>query len=254
MNLHLDKNICSNYSSPSQQIRIMSEDWTKKNIFCPNCGGGIERYENNNPAGDFYCRVCKEEFELKSKKGKLGYSIVDGAYSIISSKIRNGLIPNFFFLVYSYDLIVTNFFVVPKHFITLDVVEKRKPLSSTARRAGWIGCNILLGQIPSSGRIYYIRNCETGKNIMDKWRSTLFLRDRRYDLRGWTLDIMNCIDKIDKEEFELEDIYKYEDSLRLKYPNNRHIRDKIRQQLQFLRDKGYLIFTSRGKYKKRFSN
>ena len=34
-----------------------------------------------------------------------------------------------------------------------------------------------------------------------------------------------------------------------KHPDNRHIKDKIRQQLQVLRDKGYLEFSSRGNYR-----
>ncbi|MCB9805227.1 hypothetical protein H6769_06535 [Candidatus Peribacteria bacterium] len=41
------------------------------------------------------------------------------------------------------------------------MIEKRKPLSSTARRAGWTGCNILLNLIPESGKIYYIQNGES---------------------------------------------------------------------------------------------
>jgi len=34
-----------------------------------------------------------------------------------------------------------------------------------------------------------------------------------------------------------------------KHPDNHHIKAKIRQQLQFLRDKGYLQFFGSGKYK-----
>jgi len=37
--------------------------------------------------------------------------------------------------------------------------------------------------------------------------------------------------------------------LRKKYPDNQHIKDKVRQQLQVLRDRGYLEFTSRGNYR-----
>ena len=32
------------------------------------------------------------------------------------------------------------------------------------------------------------------------------------------------------------------------HPENRHVRDKIRQQLQVLRDKGFLEFVGRGEY------
>jgi len=52
-----------------------------------------------------------------------------------------------------------------------------------------------------------------------------------------------------KKDFTLQEMYNFEPILREKYPNNNHIQDKIRQQLQFLRDKGYLEFVSSGKYR-----
>ena len=79
---------------------------------------------------------------------------------------------------------------------------------------------------------------------------TLFLRESgNVDLRGWILDVMNCIDKLNKKDFTLDEIYDFENILSKKHPENKHIKDKIRQQLQFLRDKGYLKFLDRGKYK-----
>jgi len=253
MDYYFNPNICINYKSPVQKIRLMSEEWTERNIFCPNCGGSIVKFPNNNPASDFYCKSCKEEYELKSKKNTFGNTIVDGAYSKMSEKIYNNTVPNFFLLNYdSQNFSIINFFVIPKHFLTLDLLNKRNPLSANAKRSGWIGCNILIGEIPFSGRIYYFKNKEREEkeNILKRWQSTLFLREEN-NLRGWTLDIMKCIDKIGKEEFELEDIYKYESYLRAKYSSNKHIKDKIRQQLQFLRDKGYLTFVNnRGKYKR----
>jgi type II restriction enzyme len=32
---------------------------------------------------------------------------------------------------------VNNFFVIPKYFFIPEIIEKRKPLSETAKRAGW---------------------------------------------------------------------------------------------------------------------
>ena len=55
---------------------------------------------------------------------------------------------------------------------------------------------------------------------------------------------------IQKDSFSLEDVYKFEEKLKIKFPNNNFIKDKIRQQLQVLRDKGIIEFQSRGKYKK----
>jgi len=52
--------------------------------------------------------------------------------------------PNFFFLNYDKNsLDAINFIVIPKYFFIPEIIEKRKPLSQTARRAGWVGCNIL---------------------------------------------------------------------------------------------------------------
>jgi type II restriction enzyme len=48
---------------------------------------------------------------------------------------------------------------------------------------------------------------------------------------------MKCIERLEKKEFLLQDIYNFENELRNKYPNNNFIKDKIRQQLQKLRDK-----------------
>lgn len=57
------------------------------------------------------------------------------------------------------------------------------------------------------------------------------------------------IEKIGKTEFTLDDVYKFEAKLAILHPENHHIKDKIRQQLQVLRDNHYLVFVSRGKYR-----
>ena len=133
-------------------------------------------------------------------------------------------------------------------------LKKRKPLSLTAKRAGWIGCNILLETIPQSGKIFYIKDSKVqSKNeIVDNWNKTIFLKENKnLDSRGWLLDIMKCIEKMDKKDFSLSEIYQFENYLGLKHPNNNNIQAKIRQQLQNLRDKNFLEFSSRGKYKLR---
>lgn len=53
---------------------------------------------------------------------------------------------------------MTNLLVVPKHFFVRDIIERRKPLAATARRAGWTGSNILLDQVPDAGKIFLIQN------------------------------------------------------------------------------------------------
>lgn len=213
----------------------------------------MNKHKNNKPVADFFCSNCNEDYELKSKKESVGNKIVDGAYRTMIERLQESHNPNFFLLNYNLqNFKVLNFLVIPKHFFVPTMIEKRKPLSESARHAGWVGCNILLQSIPQSGKIFYIRNgnIESREDVLRSWQKTLFLREaKKADLKGWILDVMNCIDKLNKKEFTLTEIYKFENILSRKHPENKHVKDKIRQQLQFLRDKGYLEFIDSGKYK-----
>ncbi|HOX29940.1 MAG TPA: DpnI domain-containing protein [Candidatus Paceibacterota bacterium] len=254
MILSFDKQLSEKYHSQSQKIRVLTEGWVDTQIFCPNCGQiKIDRFNNNKPVADFYCSNCKEEYELKSKKDSIGSKIVDGAYRTMIERLSESNNPNFFLLNYDLDKFeVINFLVVPKHFFVPSIIEKRKPLSETARRAGWVGCNILLQNIPQSGKIFFIKNreIEPKEKVISEWKKTLFLRqEKEINAKGWLLDIMNCVERYRGKEFLLNDVYTFENELSIKHPDNKHIKDKIRQQLQVLRDNGYLEFVERGKYR-----
>jgi len=242
------------YRSVPQQVRFMSERWVDDHIFCPNCGRAhIEKYANNRPVADFGCPNCREDFELKSMRGAPAQRIVDGAYRTMMERLKSNHNPNLFLLSYDYpSYVVFDFLVIPKQFFIPALIEERRPLSGSARRAGWIGCNILLGDIPRSGRIFLVndRRVEPKEKVLKAWEKTLFLREtREVEARGWLLDIIRCIENIGTREFTLDDIYGYESVLGGKHPANRHIKDKIRQQLQVLRDKKYLGFLGRGRYR-----
>jgi len=253
MHLNLYSPLADGYTSNSQKIRVLTEDWVEEYIFCPSCGLAVNSHENNRPVADFYCSKCNEDYELKSKKDSMGKKIVDGAYTTMIERLQSNSNPNFFFLNYdkkTYD--VKNFVVIPKHFFIPAIIEKRKPLSSTARRAGWVGCNILLSSIPKSGKIFYVKNndIQSKDKIIEEWSRISFLKDSsNLQAKGWLLDIMKLIDKLEAGIFSLNQLYSFEEYLKTRYPNNNNIRAKIRQQLQILRDKNYLEFSSRGKYK-----
>ena len=61
---------------------------------------------------------------------------------------------------------------------------------------------------------------------------------------------MKLIEKIPTANFNLSEMYGFERYLKEKFPNNNFIKDKIRQQLQVLREKGILEFKGNGQYKK----
>ena len=254
MELIFDEQLVKKYKSASQKARVLTEHWVDKSVFCPNCGClNIDKYPNNQPVADFFCSNCKEDYELKSKQDGIGTKILDGAYSTKMERLRSSSNPNLFVLDYNLqNLCVLNLFVIPKHFFVPEIIEKRKPLAPTARRAGWIGSNILLQKIPQIGKIFLVnqQQVEQKEKVLAIWKKTLFLREEKeVSARGWLLDIMRCIEKVGKHEFALGDVYAFERELSMIYPDNKHIKDKIRQQLQVLRDKNYLEFTSRGNYR-----
>ena len=253
MNLNLNKSLAEGYSSNSQIARVLTENWVLNNSYCPNCGESpLNEFRNNQPVADFYCKTCREEFELKSKGGEISKIISDGAYSTMIERINSRNNPNFFFLTYSKALTVSNFLIIPKQFFTDEIIIKRPPLSDTARRAGWVGCNLDISKIADAGKIFLIKDTKivAREVVKEVFNKTLFLRTKDNDSKGWILDLMHCVDSIQKEEFTLEEVYKFEEKLKLKYPNNNFIKDKIRQQLQILRDKNIIEFVGRGKYKK----
>lgn len=253
MNLSFDRDIANKYTSKSQIARILTEKWVQENAYCLSCGySQLSAFENNRPVADYFCSHCNEEFELKSKVGtKVGAKIVDGAYSTMIERINANNNPNLFFMNYSnIDWKVINLIIIPKYYFISEIIEKRKPLSITAKRAGWIGCNINISKIPEVGRVYLIKDASIiNKNeAYEKWQQTCFLKSQSIEARGWLLDLILCIEKIPDSTFTLTQVYSFEAYLQQRHPNNNHVKDKIRQQLQTLRDKGVIRFLGNGKY------
>ena len=254
MDVRFDKSQLSLYNSPAQIARVLTEAWVKKNIYCPSCGNDeLNKFNNNCPVADFLCSSCKSEYELKSKKNSFSTRIVDGAYGSMIKRINSNNNPHFFFLNYSFQkLEVLNLIVIPKHYFVDDVIEKRKPLNVSARRAGWIGCNILLNNIPSTGKIFLVKEgkFENRNLVIERWAKTSFLANQRKESRSWAIEVLKIIESTSYQEFSIADVYGFESYFKQKFPNNNFIREKLRQQLQVLRDKGIITFNGRGCYKK----
>ena len=231
---------------------MWTEGWVAEQMFCPNCGERrIEKHKANNPAADFHCKECREEFELKSQKTKFGRRIVDGALATMMSRLERGKAANLLIMRYDRDRAeVTDLTVVPKQFFVPAIIEPRKPLAATARRAGWQGCNILLSDVPEAGKIWLVHDSvmRDPDEAVAAWKSTLFLRDTSLSSRGWLIDVMKCVEEIGRSEFVLADVYAFEQRLSAVHPNNANVRPKIRQQLQVLRDMGFVKFLGDGKY------
>lgn len=254
MDLSFDRNLVDGYRSNSQKARVLTEKWVSDNMFCPRCGESrIKHFKNNQPVADFYCPTCCNEYELKSKNGTLGRKINDGAYETMIERITGNKNPDFFFMSYSKnELMVRDFIFIPKHFFVPDIIEKRKPLSPNAKRAGWVGCNILIDKIPEQGKIYIVSSGRTVgyENIVSKVQKSRRLEINDISGRGWLIDVLNCVNKTAGQTFTLDEMYAFESYLAVKHPQNNNIKPKIRQQLQLLRDKGFVEFLGNGHYKK----
>ena len=140
---------------------------------------------------------------------------------------------------------------MPKCFFTRSVIRKRAALKSTAERAGWEGCVIQMNKIPATAKIPIIINgvVRPIPDVVAQYQRVYNLQTKSVEGRGWLMDILHLLERLD-ETFTLDQMYSFIDELQLKYPSNNHIPDKIRQQLQFLRDKGFIAFRGHGVYKK----
>jgi hypothetical protein len=113
--------------------------------------------------------------------------------------------------------------------------------------------------------------------VRAQFRKVKPLKELSVKERGWTLDVLNIVRRLSEEkrqragalqnasrdsrvigqrasvldcggppplspagEFTNEDVYAFARELEKLHPDNRHVRDKIRQQLQVLRDLGLL--------------
>jgi len=254
MDMNFDLALAAGYTSNSQRSRRLTEGWIASNMYCPRCGNPeIEHFPDNRPVADFYCPNCGNQYELKSIGGSLGEHVPDGAYETMIERITSNANPDFFFMSYlPQQHRVDGLLVVPKHFFVPDIIEKRNPLAATARRAGWTGCSILLSAIPAQGRILIVSHGQAAdkNSVVAQLNKAQALETRDLRARGWLFDVLNCVNAIPTAEFSLSAIYSFTEKLAAKHPENNNVQAKIRQQLQFLRNKGYIEFLSRGKYKK----
>ena len=97
--------------------------------------------------------------------------------------------------------------------------------------------------IPSTAKIPIVINGKSVSKdiVVTQYNKVFTLQTKSVESRGWIMDILNLVERMN-ESFSLNQIYSFADELKLKHPYNNHIKDKIRQQLQVLRDKGFLEF------------
>jgi len=241
------------YTSGSQRARVVTEAWGADNLYCPNCPSpSLNRLPHNTRALDFKCPACAFVYQLKGQKNRLGETINDGAYKSMVEAVMNDETPNFYFMQYELATwSIKNLLLIPHFAFPLSAIIKRKPLSPTARRAGWVGCNIALNLIPPDARIAVVEESRviSEKVVREKYRRAKPLKELSVVERGWALDVLTAVRSLNKEEFTNQDLYALEQNFEKLHPGNRHVRDKIRQQLQVLRDMGRGGHVGKGRWR-----
>lgn len=255
MDLRLDLTVAGELRSPTQIARRVTEDWAGRSLFCLSCSSDHLVAESpNTPVRDFACSTCGAHYQLKSSKRPFGRSVGNSAYSVKMEAIAAGRAPHYAFLQYSMDAAqVTQLFVVPGHFLSPACVERREPLAEGARRAGWVGSKILLWRLPAEARVSVIQDgvVRHPMEVRREWSRYRFLSGQP---GGWAADVLHCVRALEQErsvkDFTIQDFYhRFEAELALRYPHNRNIRPKVRQQLQLLRDGKVLRFLGNGRYR-----
>jgi type II restriction enzyme len=249
--LDCDISAAAGYTSQPQISRVLSEKWFQENGYCLSCDNDrLLQTPANTKASDFVCESCSEIYELKAFKARPARTLVDGAYSALMSRILSGSVPTLMLLERNDNWQIQGLTAVHRLFLTPGVVEQRKPLSPTARRAGWVGCNIRLDLIAPDAliKVVNLRNQTDKEFVREKFRKLNRLRAIPLNSRGWATLTLRVVRSLNRLEFSLEDVYAKEPLFAAFYPRNNNVRAKIRQQLQVLRDLGYLEFRGSGKY------
>jgi len=145
---------------------------------------------------------------LKSSRHWNRQRIIDAGYSSMDSAIRTDRTPNLLVMQCSVEWRVQNLLLVPRVLFLEAAVEKRKPLGPKARRCGWVGCNILLSEIPRDGRIGIV--CDGVASPPDDVR-VRFNELRPFQMlkppeRGWTLSVYKLLQEMNKRSFRLSEL------------------------------------------------
>lgn len=221
------------------------------NGFCLACSSDeLRPTAANTRSTDFTCKSCDHRYELKTFEYRPAKSLVDGAYESMIARILNGSAPTLLLLERSSSWDVISFSAINSVFLTPDIIDRRKPLSASARRAGWVGCNIRLDRIASDGEVHIIKNgiVRAKQDSRNDFQRFLQLKALKADKRGWTTLALSTVRSLGSNQFSLDEVYEKEQIFSSRFPDNHNIRAKIRQQLQVLRDLGYVSFDGRGHY------
>jgi type II restriction enzyme len=147
----------NNWKSESRIIGEACEYYIKNNVKCIRCNNNnFSKYKTNEASKDLICINCSQKFQVKAKsatqkqvnniKNTDIFKTIGGEYSTTVKNINEQI--DYLIILYekqSYKII--NILYIKYENINQTCIIPRKPLSTTAKRAGWQGCNIIFNNI-----------------------------------------------------------------------------------------------------------
>jgi len=137
------------------------EEYIKNNIKCIRCkNSNFVKCKTNEKSKDLICLECNQKYQIKAKCVtqkqinniilKKQFKTIGGEYSTTINNINENI--NYIIIIYektSYD--IKNILYIKNEYINTECIIPRNPLSPTAKRAGWQGCNIILNNFEIIG-------------------------------------------------------------------------------------------------------
>jgi hypothetical protein len=165
-----DPAIGSEYVNKAQVARVSVETWAEHNLYCLSCTRDeLIRLPNNEKVADFECADCEARYQLKAKNGRFGGKVQGAEYNTTLRAIKHGVMPDHVFVEYDPRLHVVVFASgLPGSLLTEDRIVPRARLKSSARRAGWQGCQIVIADLE---RVYIVVPAGVERSdVRQKWR------------------------------------------------------------------------------------
>lgn len=255
MDLQLPASLVSGYHSKSQQAGVVSESWGASELYCAGCSSDrLDSFKNNNAASDYQCPACHERYQLKSQSRPFARRVLGSNYQKMCEAIAAETAPGYYLLHYQRpSWVVRDLMLLPHLSITLSALVKRPPLRDTARRANWEGYFLDLDRVPNAAKIVVIQDGQQRptSDVRADYSRIAPVLELKPESRGWTLDVLRCVERLKTSIFRNKDAYAFEGELAALHPQNSHIIEKIRQQLQVLRDLNLIEHVERGVWRKK---
>ena len=186
---YIDKVKASNpqWKSNSRIIGRASEIYCYKNIKCLNCDiSELFECSTNEKSKDQICHKCNKKYQIKCKKitnkqhenilkTKI-FKTIGAEYNTTLKSISQDI--DYLIILYDESYKILDIIHIDSKNITCDNIIPRKPLSSSAKRAGWQGCNLCFADFD------VLKKRETKKRLEEEEKAINYKSQRAIEERA----------------------------------------------------------------------